>query len=228
MRFLVLSDIHGDTGYIEQLDQEFDQADGVLFAGDFARFQAPETGLPILNTLVKKHDSIYAVIGNCDDPSFIEELEKLDVSVQGDLLFRDGLAFSGSGGALKFTGTTLTERSDEELVNDLRIVADQNETDWNNLILICHQPPLNTKCDKISAGINVGSVGLRNFIEKFQPLVVITGHIHESFATDTIGNTLIINPGSLAEGRYAVLEIEREPENTWKINKVELKEIKQN
>ncbi len=226
MRFLVLSDIHGDTGYIEQLDQEFDQADGVLFAGDFARFQAPETGLPILNTLVKKHDSIFSVIGNCDDPSFLEELEKLDVSVQGDLLFRDGLAFAGSGGALKFTGTTLTERSDEELVNDLRIVADQNETNWNNLILICHQPPLNTKCDKISDGIHVGSAGIRNFIEKYQPLVVVTGHIHESFATDTIGNTVIINPGSLAEGRYAVLEIEREPTNTWKINKVELKEIK--
>ena len=75
MRFLVLSDIHGDTGYIEQLDEEFANADAVLFAGDFARFQEPETGLPILNTLVKKHDTIFSVIGNCDDPAFIEELE---------------------------------------------------------------------------------------------------------------------------------------------------------
>ena len=58
MRFLVLSDIHGDKGYIEKLDEEFAAADAVIFIGDFAEFKHPETGLPVLNTLVKKHDTI--------------------------------------------------------------------------------------------------------------------------------------------------------------------------
>lgn len=231
MKFLVLSDIHGDTGYIEQLDEEFAAADAVLFAGDFARDKEPETGMQILNTLVKKHDDIFAVTGNCDDPSFVEELEKLDVSVQGDILFRDGLAFAGSGGALYFTGTTANERTDDELVSDLSIVAEQEsvdgmpETDWNNLILILHQPPFDTGTDKITAGISTGSKTLRAFIEKHQPLLVVTGHIHESFATAKLGKTVLINPGSLAEGRYGIVEVEQDDSGVWTVTKCELKEI---
>ncbi|MBQ0167664.1 MAG: metallophosphoesterase family protein [Treponema sp.] len=234
MRFLVLSDIHGDTGYIEMLDDEFAAADAVLFAGDFARDKEPETGMQILNTLVKKHDDIFAVIGNCDDPSFIEELEKLDVSVQGDMLFRDGLAFAGSGGALRFTGTTANERSDDELVSDLSIVAEQEsvegmpDSDWNNLILILHQPPFDTGTDKITAGISTGSKTLRAFIEKHQPLLVVTGHIHESFATAKLGKTVLINPGSLAEGRYGIVEVEQDDAGVWTVSKCELKELKGN
>ncbi len=231
MRFLVLSDIHGDTGYIEMLDDEFAAADAVLFIGDFARFEAPETGLPILNTLVKKHDDIFAVIGNCDEPEFLEELEKLDISVQGDVIFRDGLAFAGSGGALKFTGTTPNERTDDELISDLSIVAEQESEEgygnkeWNNLILITHQPPYDTGMDKITAGISTGSKNIRAFIEEHQPLVALSGHIHESFATGKLGKTVLMNPGSLAEGRYGILEVEQEDSGEWKVTTCELKEI---
>ena len=49
MRFLVLSDIHGDIAALEKLDEEFAAADAVLFAGDFARFNEPDTGLPTTN-----------------------------------------------------------------------------------------------------------------------------------------------------------------------------------
>lgn len=230
MRFLVLSDIHGDTGYIEQLDDEFANADAVLFAGDFARFKEPETGLPILNTLVKKHETIFAVIGNCDAPEFLQELESIDISVEKDMIFRDGLAFAGSGGALKFTGTTLNERTDDELITDLSIIAEQeteeglSDSNWNNLILITHQPPFDTGMDKITAGISTGSKNIRAFIEKHQPLVAISGHIHESFATGKLGNTVLMNPGSLAEGRYGIIEVE-ENNGTWSVTKAELKEI---
>lgn len=232
MRFLVLSDIHGDKGYIEKLDEEFAAADAVLFIGDFAEFKHPETGLPVLNTLVKKHDTIFAVIGNCDEPAFLEELEKLDISVQGDIIFRDGLAFAGSGGALKFTGATPNERTDDELISDLEIVSSQlneegfPETDWNNLILITHQPPFDTGMDKITAGIATGSKNIREFIEKHQPLVAVSGHIHESFATGKLGNTVLMNPGSLAEGRYGIITVERDNSGRWSVKEAELKEIK--
>lgn len=232
MRFLVLSDIHGDTGYLEMLDEEFSAADAVIFGGDFARFQAPETGLPILNTLVKKHDDIFAVIGNCDAPEFLEELEKLDVSVQGDVLFRDGLAFAGSGGALKFTGTTLNERDDDELMSDLSIVTEMEKEEgydsssWNNLILITHQPPYDTGLDKVSSGFATGSKNIRAFIEEHQPLVAISGHIHESFATGKLGSTVLMNPGSLAEGRYGIIEVEQDDAGTWQVTVCELKELK--
>lgn len=221
--------MHGDIAYIEKLGEEFARSDAVLFAGDFARFQDVQTGLPALKLLTDKHDSVFAVTGNCDEPAFLEELEKADISVQGGLVFRDGLVFAGSGGALKFTGTTPNERSDEELVSDLRIVREQEPhaeggVRWPNLIALVHQPPKDTKCDRITAGVHVGSPLIRAFIEEVQPLAVVTGHIHESFGIDSIGDTVVMNPGSLAEGRYGVLEAERTPSG-WKIARAELCEI---
>lgn len=221
MRFLVLSDIHGDEKHLEQLDEEFALADAVLFAGDFTRFEAKETALPVLNTLVKKHDTLFCVLGNCDEKDFINELENLDISVQGDLVFRDGLAFAGSGGGLRFTGVTPFERTEEELISDLNIVKEKDSC--NNLILLIHHPPYDTKLDMINGGVHVGSKTVREFIEVHTPLAVVSGHIHESFAVDTIGRTVLMNPGSLAEGRYGILEVERNAQDEWTVTKTELK-----
>lgn len=228
MKFLVISDIHGDLAYIEKLKEVETSFDGILFGGDFARFNETETGLPALKKILQLHDDVYAVLGNCDEPSFIENLEEADICVQGSLVFRDGLVFAGSGGALKFTGTTPNERTDEELIKDLSVaVESQNEQGdgtWPNMIAILHQPPKDTACDLITAGIHVGSPLLRQFIQDVKPLAVVTGHIHESSAVDHIGNTIVINPGSLAEGRYGILEVSKD-NGTWQVIKAELKEL---
>jgi uncharacterized protein len=42
----------------------------------------------------------------------------------------------------------------------------------------------------------VGSPAVREVIEKYQPLVSLHGHIHESSGTRKIGSTVAINPGS--------------------------------
>jgi len=44
--------------------------------------------------------------------------------------------------------------------------------------------------------IHVGSVSVSKVIEKYQPLLGLHGHIHESKAVDRIGRTVCINPGS--------------------------------
>jgi len=75
------------------------------------------------------------------------------------------------------------------------------------LVLMSHQPPINTQCDRIATGAHVGSHAVRRFIEIRQPLVCFTGHIHESVALDNIGDTRIVNPGMLANGQYAYAEI---------------------
>lgn len=41
-----------------------------------------------------------------------------------------------------------------------------------------------------------GSTAIRRAIEKYQPLVDLCGHVHESRGTTRIGRTLVINPGS--------------------------------
>lgn len=207
MRLLIISDIHGDIENINKLNDEFAKADTVIFAGDFAKFNEIETGLPTLQCLLEKHNSILAVLGNCDEPDFIEKIEDEDICIQKSLVFKDGLAFAGSGGALKFTETTPNELSDEELFADLKILEECPTLE--NLVLVTHQPPFDTGMDKITAGISTGSKLIRQLIEGRQPLVAISGHIHESFATSKLGNTTLMNPGSLAEGRYGIIEIEK-------------------
>ena len=55
------------------------------------------------------------------------------------------------------------------------------------------------------------------YVEENQPLAVVCGHIHEGVGMEKIGETLVINPGSLGEaGSYAQMEIEKEGE-FWQI-----------
>ena len=89
-----------------------------------------------------------------------------------------------------------------------------------------HVPPINTPLDQapkvtvdlepvVSAGhivmTSAGSVATRNAIEKYQPLVGLHGHIHESKGVVKIGRTTCFNPGSeYGEGilRGVVLQLE--------------------
>ncbi len=43
---------------------------------------------------------------------------------------------------------------------------------------------------------HVGSTAVRTIIERYQPLVAVHGHIHESSGKDKIGKTECFNPGS--------------------------------
>lgn len=68
-------------------------------------------------------------------------------------------------------------------------------------IYAIHAPPFNTKLDIITLGAHVGSKAVREFIEKWQPLLTLHGHIHESPKmsgswNDKIGKTICINVGS--------------------------------
>lgn len=224
MKFLVLSDLHGALDVLDKLQDEFNAADAVIFAGDFAKFGDESTGKPALEKLCAAHSRIFSVIGNCDAPSFISEIEAKGISVEGRLVEYEGLCFAGSGGGSKFTGTTLNERSEEDLAGDLTPVTDAAPRDWGNLIVIMHNPPKGCDCDRVAPLVHVGSQALSDFIVKYKPLAVVTGHIHESRAICKIGDTTVINPGALAEGNYARLEVERQG-GAWRVTRAELARV---
>lgn len=111
-----------------------------------------------------------------------------------------------------------------------------NVKDYSKAIFNFHCPPFNTnldlapKLDKnmkiVYVGgkpsmIHVGSTSIRKLIEKYQPALGLHGHIHESYASDKIGNSIVLNPGSeYTEGILRGFFIEYDSEgikNYWKI-----------
>ena len=69
--------------------------------------------------------------------------------------------------------------------------------------------------------VHVGSKSVYRAIEKYQPLIGLHGHIHESYGHDKIGETPVVNPGSeYGEGilRGYIIEIESgKVNNYWKV-----------
>ena len=98
-------------------------------------------------------------------------------------------------------------------------------TKMNTCIFNIHCPPFGTHLDQapeldkdlrpIKKGgqihmTNVGSTAVRAAIEKYQPMIGLHGHIHESRGVDKVGKTMCINPGSeYTEGilRGAILNL---------------------
>jgi uncharacterized protein len=69
-----------------------------------------------------------------------------------------------------------------------------------------HSPPRDTRCDLIGVRAHVGSRAIRAFVERHQPPLVLSGHIHESPRIsgawhDTIGRTVVVNPGQFGTVR---------------------------
>lgn len=69
--------------------------------------------------------------------------------------------------------------------------------------------------------VHVGSKAVYEALEKHQPMLGLHGHIHESYGTDKVGNTPVVNPGSeYGEGilRGYIVEIENgKVINHWKV-----------
>jgi len=77
-------------------------------------------------------------------------------------------------------------------------------------VFVLHSPPRDTCCDMIGARAHVGSRAIRSFIERQQPPLVLSGHIHESPRVsssyrDAIGRTLAVNPGQFGSSRLCAV-----------------------
>lgn len=78
----------------------------------------------------------------------------------------------------------------------------------NNSIFLFHSPPHNTNLDRaaldnrtidnVPVDVHVGSIAIKRFIEEYQPLLTLHGHIHESakltgYWQEKIGKTICFN-----------------------------------
>ena len=133
---------------------------------------------------------------------------------------------------------TPREEDEGKLWKRLEKLANKVSVDFDHVICNFHCPPHGTRLDiapKIDKRTfkpvtrfgqvqmeHVGSKSVRKFMEKYQPLLGLHGHIHESFASDKIGNTVVVNPGSeyvsgVLRGFIIDITPEKGLERYWKV-----------
>ena len=131
-----------------------------------------------------------------------------DISADGRIGTRAGLTFVGLGGSLPCPGRTPNESDDDRFGHCLRQALGNWQGPSEKLVVITHQPAYGTGLDQIGSGIHKGSPALRRFIEETQPILALSGHIHEARCIDHLGDTTLVNPGPFKAGYYAVAEID--------------------
>lgn len=208
MKILHLTDIHSKRSLIEKLANDLKEVDLVLISGDITHFGRTSETEEIISEIQKYNKSIYAVSGNCDYPEVKQFLEEHSISLDKNKIAVGDFSIMGMGGSLPCPGTTPNEFSEEVFELELLNLYKSFNGMPNNLILMVHQPPKKTKNDRIKFGLHVGSSAVKKFIEDKQPLLVLSGHIHEGRGVDEIGKTRIVNPGPFKEGNYAIIEIQ--------------------
>ncbi len=202
MRIAAISDLHGNVKAVKRFAERIGtEIDALLIAGDITHFAGAESAGKVLEPLLETGIRIVAVHGNCDGRDVPELLEKLGISAHDRRVELDGMGIVGIGGSNITPFDTIWELTED----DIRGILERNYMEGD--IILSHAPPYGTKADLTHSGLHVGSRSLREFIGENQPPLVVTGHIHEARSVDRIGETLIVNPGPLFRGHYALIDL---------------------
>ena len=195
MRILAFTDFHGNQEAYRHAKKLIanEKPDFVIVAGDLINYDSNRAKQLLLDLATVEHP-VYFVPGNMDgrelgDWAGGENVRALHVRCKNN----QGVSLIGLGGSPHGPFRTVFEYSEEEAETLLEKAA--KNCGSGLLILVSHCPPKNTKVDQVSSGEHIGSIAVRRFIEKTAPTLVVSGHVHESQGTDTIGSTTIVNTG---------------------------------
>ena len=182
------------------------------------------------NKLRGTNIKLYLQLGNDDDPHLESVLRKMEdekvVYAENRVVeFPQGY-YLVSNGYANITPWRCPRDFEESIIYSKLEDLISSISNPSRLILNTHCPPYNTnidlapKLDKdmkpivTGGGVvmdHVGCISVRKIIEKYQPILGLHGHIHESRGVDKIGRTLVLNPGSdynvgVLRAAYVVLE----------------------
>jgi uncharacterized protein len=207
MRLAIISDIHGSLSFLPGATQSLVQADVVVIAGDITTFGDVKAARSLVQSIRAINSRVVGVHGNCDPKAIEEFLGQEQLSLHGCCRVVNEHAFVGVGGSLPCPGSTPNEIGETGFESILAQAMHENSDLARPLILVSHQPAHGTKLDRISQGRFSGSQAIRRFIEQYQPVLAISGHIHEARGIDYIGSCTLVNPGPFRQGHFAVVDL---------------------
>lgn len=209
MFWIAVGDVHERTGAMARIP-DIEKAGGIIVTGDITNSGGERRAESVLADIRACNTNVMAQPGNMDLQGVEKYLRQTGMNLH--LSVRElapNLAIMGVGYSTPTPFNTPGEVSETQLAKWLDEVHSQT-AEYDHLIMAIHEPPAGSKLDQVGPGNHVGSKAVRAFIERTQPALVITGHIHESRDTDIIGKTTVINPGMLANGGYVRIEFDGE------------------
>lgn len=231
MKILVASDFHGNLNSARVLGSSGldvkagGEVDATVICGDLSELGSLDKGLKVLEEIQKGFENVFYVTGNHDPPSLMKYGNKetagtsptiRGICLHGRVVIFQDVTFLGisgfhppSYGKWDTEGSPIT-RDDEvmQFLDELfaRAVY-QFHSDVSRTVLVTHDPPFGV-CDRsVLTRTNAGSRGIMKIILKWNPIAILCGHIHEGRGIATLGNTLVLNPGSIHFREAAYLEL---------------------
>jgi Icc-related predicted phosphoesterase len=201
MRIYAVADIHGKSSRIERIGKYVSQCkpDAVVVAGDITNLRRAWKVISQLNEL---NLPVLAVRGNTDLPGVNNLLNKFSNTVCLHLKEHiiKGVQFVGIGGTIP-----LPFRSQLSFL-EVRVLSKISRLVNHSSVLVAHPPPWRF-LDQAFNRFHAGSKGLYRFIRRYQPRLLICGHIHEKPGTATIGKSMIVNCNMSRKNSGAIIEI---------------------
>ena len=144
----------------------------------------------------------------------------------------NGISFLGFGGYMDVVGNYDKRKKEErKILKNVNKRIEKSKKKFETLVkklrsksvFIFHYPPKGI-FDKISDeknpyhGKSTGVEFFRKGILKEKPFLVLCGHMHEYQGKKKIGESLVVNPGAVHDGKAAIVDID---EKKGKVKKIE-------
>ncbi len=196
--------------------------------------------LDLIVEKINTRETLTIVMPGNDDELFIDEIIKSYedrgiVYPLDNVLEVEGLELVSSPYVNPTPWNTPREMDEKRLEKHLESIISKLHNP-SKAIFNFHCPPYGTNLDlapKLTKDLkpvsiagtvqyeHVGSKAVRKVIERYQPVIGLHGHIHESGGVDRIGRTVVVNPGSeYSEGvlRGFIIEVDGERlVNYWRV-----------
>jgi Icc-related predicted phosphoesterase len=199
VRILAASDIHSSSQGARVVQDAVltKEPDLTLVCGDITHFGPLSWSRSFLEGLKGR---VLAIPGNCDPVETVTLLEDMGISLHGKKVVVDDCIFVGMGGSSPTPFHTLFEVSEDEIRKTLEPLMQPDA------ILVTHDAPRG-HLDSVPGAGHVGSVAIKEVVEKFSPTLSIFGHLHENPGVQR-EETVYINLGGGMFGRYALIDTE--------------------
>ena len=199
MKFLVITDLHQKTENIPWINGLVDEygPEAILCLGDVTDMGTGDQAAEIISQIKCR---VYCLPGNCDARDLPEKISRVATDMHGKSAEVGGVYVAGLGGSNITIFDTPFELTEEEIDAKLRPISRPG------MVLMTHAPSYDI-FDHIPNGTPVGSPAIRKIVEEFKPVLALSGHIHEDFGVERIGDTVFCNPGPAKDKYAAVVEI---------------------